>query len=146
MLILIVFSANNSRHSGYCDSPRAISMPLETILRDHPLRKISVIVKGLPIMNDATMEDARQVGLTALPNIEFLSVNTNTNGHGCSAWIPPEVTTWIHEHDVVIAKGQANYEIMSEVQGVYFLLIAKCPILADDTGTYKGAFIFKYTS
>jgi uncharacterized protein with ATP-grasp and redox domains len=119
---------------------------LETILRYHSLHKISVVVKGLPIINDATMEDVRQVGLTELPNIEFRSVNTNTNGHGRSAWIPPEVTTWMHEHDVVISKGQANYEIMSEVQGVYSLLIAKCPIVANDTGTYKGAPIFKYNS
>jgi uncharacterized protein with ATP-grasp and redox domains len=116
---------------------------LETILRYRPLHKISVVVKGLPIINDATMEDVRQVGLTELPNIEFQSVNTDTNGETCSAWIPTEVTTWIHEHDVVIAKGQANYEIMSELPGVYFLLIAKCAIVANDTGTYKGALIFK---
>jgi hypothetical protein len=54
------------------------------------------------------------------------------------------VKNWIQNHDVVIAKGQANYEVLSDVQGIYFLLIAKCGIVADDTGTYNGALICKY--
>lgn len=115
---------------------------LETILQHYPLCKLTVVVKKLPIINDATMEDVRQIGLTELPNIDFRLVNTNGNEH--SAWILPEVTTWIQHHDVVIAKGQANYEVLSDLQGIYFLLIAKCGIVADDTGTYNGALIFKY--
>lgn len=118
---------------------------LETILRYRPLSKMTVVVKERPIMNDATMEDVRQVGLTELPHIEFRSVNPGTNGYGRSAGIPPEVTTWIQEHDVVIAKGQANYEMMSDVPGLYFLLIAKCAIVAHDTRTSTGALIFTST-
>jgi uncharacterized protein with ATP-grasp and redox domains len=43
---------------------------------------------------------------------------------------------------LVISKGQANYEIMSALQGLYFLLIAKYAIVAEDSETYKGAFIW----
>jgi uncharacterized protein with ATP-grasp and redox domains len=117
---------------------------LETILQHYPLRKLTIVVKKLPIINDATMEDVRQIGLIELPNIDFRLVNTNGNER--SAWISPEVKNWIQNHDIVIAKGQANYEVLSDVHGVYFLLIAKCVIVANDTGTSKGALIFKHTS
>ena len=52
----------------------------------------------------------------------------------------------IREHDVVISKGQANYEIMSALRGLYFLLIAKCAIVAEHSETYNGALIFKYNA
>jgi uncharacterized protein with ATP-grasp and redox domains len=117
---------------------------LETMLQYHSLRKITVVVKKLPIINDATLEDVNQIGLADLPNIEFRCVNTATNGN--APWLCPEVTTWMQTHDVVIAKGQANYEVMSDVPGIFFLLIAKCAIVAADTGTFTGALILKYSS
>jgi hypothetical protein len=117
---------------------------LETILKIRPLEKITVVVKDNPILNDATMKDVAEVGLATLPNIQFRLVNTSSNGH--ASWMPVHVKSWIQEHDIVISKGQANYETLSEYRGVYFLLIAKCPIVANDTGTYNGALIFKYTS
>jgi uncharacterized protein with ATP-grasp and redox domains len=117
---------------------------LETILQYHSLRRITVVVKKLPIINDATLDDVSQIGLADLPNLEFWCVNTTTNGN--APWLCPEVATWIQVHDVVISKGQANYEVLSDVPGIYFLLIAKCTIVAADTGTSTGALILKYNS
>jgi uncharacterized protein with ATP-grasp and redox domains len=117
---------------------------IETILQYHSLHRITVVVKKLPIINDATLDDVSQIGLADLPNIEFRCVNTTTNGD--TPWLSPEVTIWIQTHDVVISKGQANYEVLSEAPGVYFLLIAKCDIVAADTGTATGALILKYSS
>ena len=115
---------------------------LETVLHDHALRKITVVVKQLPILNDAMLEDVHQIGLADLPNIEFRYVNTSVNGN--APWLNPDVMAWMRAHDIVIAKGQANYEAMSDTPGIYFLLIAKCAIVADDTGTSTGALILKY--
>lgn len=118
---------------------------LETIMQHRSLDKITVVVKEHPILNDATMQDVDYTGLSTVPNIQFRQVNTTTsNGH--AAWMPEEAAAWIQEHDLVLSKGQANYESLSEYKGVYFLLIAKCPIVADDAGTYNGALIFTYTS
>ncbi len=117
---------------------------LETILQIYHLDKITVAVKEKPVLNDVTMQDAEYVGLTTLPNIEFRQVNTTSNGH--ASWMPDNVTSWMQEHDIVLSKGQANYEVLSEYPGIYFLLIAKCQIVAEDTGTYNGALIFTYTS
>lgn len=118
----------------------------ETILAHYPSLKITMVVKATPIINDATMQDVKQVGLDALPNIEFRTINARTNGNGNSAWLPPEVKEWIQGHDVILSKGQANYEIMNAVPGIFFLLIAKCPIIGEETGTHLGAYIFKYSS
>ena len=59
-------------------------------------------------------------------------------------WLHPEAERLIAEHDVAIAKGQANYEMMSHFRGLFCLLIAKCDIVAQRTGSYKGAPIFHY--
>ncbi|GAK56831.1 hypothetical protein U27_03795 [Candidatus Vecturithrix granuli] len=117
---------------------------LETMLQSHALPRITVVVKKLPILNDTMLEDARQIGLLELPNITIRYVNTAVNGN--APWLNPEVSGWIQAHDVVIAKGQANYEVLSAVPGIYFLLIAKCAIVAADTGTTTGALILKYSS
>lgn len=120
---------------------------LETILEQYVLHRITVVVKGIPILNDITMEDVHQIGLADLPNIRFLTVNGRNNGnHRGSVWLHPEAEQLIQEHDVAISKGQANYEIMNELQGVFCLLIAKCDIVGNDTGTYNGALIFQYNS
>ena len=46
--------------------------------------------------------------------------------------------------DLVISKGQGNYESLSDVNAnIYFLLIAKCPVIAGDLGVEKGNIILK---
>lgn len=117
---------------------------LETMLQAYGLHKITVVIKKLPILNDATLDDVRQIGLADLPNIEFRYVNTSVNGN--APWLNPDVMAWMRAHDVVIAKGQANYEVMNAVPGMFFLLIAKCALVAADTGTTTGALILKYNS
>jgi hypothetical protein len=125
---------------------------LETILQYRSLSKITVVVKPFPIINDVTMDDVKQIGLAELPNIEFRMVNTkangNGNGNGKSCWNPPEVREWIQEHDIVLSKGQANFEIMNEIPGLFFLLMSKCDIVAEliGGGAYNGAFLCKYSS
>ena len=54
------------------------------------------------------------------------------------------VKGWIHEHDLVISKGQGNYEGLSEHNRLFFMLIAKCPIIASDLGVEVGDIILKY--
>ncbi|PIE31275.1 hypothetical protein CSA56_18820 [candidate division KSB3 bacterium] len=117
---------------------------LETLLQRYSFENITVAVKDQPILNDATIQDVEYIGLTDIPNITFRRVNTTPD---CQrTWMPSDVVSWIQEHDIVLSKGQANYEALSDYSGVYFLLIAKCPIVANDTGTHNGALIFTYTA
>jgi len=111
-------------------------------VRGKPLRRISFVVKGGPIINDATIEDALYVGLDKLPNIEFKKVSSGKPGTGPEL-SSPEVLSWIRNHDLVISKGQGNYEDLSDIGEVYFLLIAKCPVVAEDIGVRVGDIVIK---
>lgn len=102
--------------------------------------KIYFFVRGKPIVNDATKIDAELVEIDKLEDIEiretydrFPDINEK------------DFSDFLKEMDVVISKGQANYESLSEADAnTYFLLIAKCPLIARDLGVKKGDIIFKF--
>ena len=116
---------------------------METILETKKLDKICFVVKGGPIINDATLEDADYMGLKELPNSEFLSISNGEAGTGPSRG-SQTVKKWITEYDLVISKGQGNYEGLSEHKGLFFMLMAKCPIIAADLGVDVGDIILEY--
>jgi len=116
---------------------------VETFLEAKKLEKIRFVVKGGPIINDATFEDAVYIGLCDLPNVEFLTLSNGETGTG------PERSSqtaknWITKHDLVISKGQGNYEGLSEHNGLFFMLMAKCPVIASDLNVKVGDIILKY--
>jgi uncharacterized protein with ATP-grasp and redox domains len=43
-----------------------------------------------------------------------------------------KVKEWIREHKLVISKGQANFEGLSENEGICFMFMAKCPVIAGE--------------
>jgi uncharacterized protein with ATP-grasp and redox domains len=116
---------------------------VETFLEAKKLEKISFVVKGGPIINDATLEDAVYMGLDGLPNSEFLTISNGEAGPG-PARSSQMVKRWIKEHDLVISKGQGNYEGLSEHHGLFFMLMVKCPIIASDLGVKVGDIILEY--
>jgi uncharacterized protein with ATP-grasp and redox domains len=98
-------------------------------------------VKEGPIINDATRVDALAAGLDLVADI----VTTGAESPGtildhCSE----EFRQRYDEAELVIAKGQANYETLSE-QGpkVVFLLQTKCPVIARDVGVPVGSIVLK---
>jgi len=116
---------------------------VETFLEAKKLEKIDFVVKGGPIINDATLEDAVYMGLDGLPNSEFLTISNGEVGTG-PARSSQTVKRWIKEHDLVISKGQGNYEGLSEHNGLFFMLMVKCPIIASDLGVEVGDIILEY--
>jgi len=116
---------------------------VETFLEAKKLEKIDFVVKGGPIINDATLEDAVYMGLDGLPNSEFLTISNGEVGTGPGR-SSQTVKRWIREHDLVISKGQGNYEGLSEHNGLFFMLMVKCPIIASDLGVEVGDIILEY--
>ncbi|MHC3129900.1 MAG: DUF89 family protein [Candidatus Bathyarchaeota archaeon] len=116
---------------------------VETFLETKKLKKIDFVVKGGPIINDATLEDAVYMGLDGLPNSEFLTISNGEVGTG-PARSSQTVKRWIREHDLVVSKGQGNYEGLSEHDGLFFMLMVKCPIIASDLGVEVGDIILEY--
>jgi uncharacterized protein with ATP-grasp and redox domains len=116
---------------------------VETFLKTKKLEKISFAVKGGPIINDATLEDAVYMGFCDLPNVEFLELSNGEAGTGPDRG-SQTVNSWIKKHDLVILKGQGNYEGLSEHNGLFLMLMAICPVIASDLGVKVGAIILKY--
>ncbi len=104
-----------------------------------PLEKITYAVKSGPIINDATMEDAIFAGLTGL--VRVISTGADTPGtlmKLCSS----EFKNAFEQADLVISKGQENYETLRNSHyNIFFLLRVKCPTIARDTGQPIGSII-----
>ncbi len=99
--------------------------------------RVTLVVRGAPVLNDATVEDAKVVGLAAL--VEVIG-----NGSDAPGTILDECAEDVRRRfraaDLVIAKGQGNYETLNEEKGpVFFLLKIKCAVVAADTGLPVGA-------
>lgn len=102
---------------------------LEVIIERYGLEAIDVVVKGGPWINDATREDVDLVGISSLPFVEIIEVSNGDEGTG----IPRHSAAFhdlIANRDVCISKGQANWELLSDIANVYFLFMAKCPEIA----------------
>lgn len=99
-------------------------------------------VRGKAIVNDVTREDALEAGIDEVAVIL-------DNNDCLPAFVPRllnESTREIYENsDVVIAKGQGNYESLSEEdkEQVYFLLMAKCEIIQKEFGLTERGMICK---
>ncbi len=104
-------------------------------------RPVTYVVKGGPILNDATRQDALEAGLEPLTTL----VDNGSDAPGtilelCS----PGFRRLLAQAELVIAKGQANYETLSEVQApIFFLLQAKCPVIAQNLGVPLKSIVLK---
>ena len=94
--------------------------------------KIVFVVREKPIINDATLDDALQVGLNKVATII-------SNGSDAPATIlsqcSPEMRSYYRAADLIISKGQGNYESLSDrSENIFFLFKVKCPVVARDSG------------
>ncbi len=101
---------------------------------------VTFVVKAGPIINDATIEDVKYVGLDkVVDEIRFIS-----NGEKGVERNSEEVLDWIKEHDIVISKGQGNYEGLSEFSGIFYALLVKCNVVAKHLSVPIKSKIFIY--
>ncbi|NRT72857.1 damage-control phosphatase ARMT1 family protein [Clostridium beijerinckii] len=105
---------------------------LRKIKELNPNVKIFFGVRGKPVVNDSIAEDAYAVGID-----EYAEVIDN--GDGSLGTVLKRTSREFKEvykkADVVIAKGQANYECLSEEKKkIYFLLMTKCDVIANNIG------------
>lgn len=98
--------------------------------------RVTVAVRGTPVLNDATLADAAEVGLTGVTRvIDNGSDAPGTILQDCRA----DLRDRFHGVDLVIAKGQGNYETLAEAEReVFFLFKVKCPVVSADVGLPVG--------
>lgn len=112
------------------------------LLKRMPCEKISYVVKGMPVINDATRDDAVDTGLTDMVRV----IDNGCDAPGTILKLAaPEFINEYQEADLIIAKGQANYETLSEEKGkeIFFLLKVKCPVIARDLNCEVGEIVLK---
>ena len=106
---------------------------IETIKKQYPDLNIIAVVKGGNVLNDATLSDAKQVGLTKVAHVI-------DNGNDIAGtWLDaiPWMTRKIIEDgaDIILSKGQANYETLRfSGLNIYYLFLCKCEMFAKEFG------------
>jgi uncharacterized protein with ATP-grasp and redox domains len=101
-----------------------------------PPGRVTVAVRGRPVINDATREDAQTAGLDRIAKlIDNGSGAPGTVLEDCSA----EFRARFESAGVIIAKGQGNFESLSGTEtNIFFLLKIKCPVVAAQTRLELG--------
>ncbi|WP_051375282.1 thiamine-phosphate kinase [Desulfosarcina sp. BuS5] len=98
--------------------------------------KVTFVVRGAPIINDVTMADADFVKMDEVAEVV-------SNGFDAPGTIlqrcDPIISELFSRADMVISKGQGNYESLSgQGKEIFFLLKAKCHVVARDIGVNEG--------
>jgi uncharacterized protein with ATP-grasp and redox domains len=103
---------------------------------------VEYVTRETPIINDVTIEDAIASGLDEVAKIS----SSGTTAPGvllelCHSSFIEKFT----DSEFIISKGQGNYEGLSDTNApIFFLLKAKCPVIADHLGVKENDIIFKY--
>ena len=108
---------------------------LQRIKEYCPSLEITVIVRGSQVLNDATIEDARSIGLTE----QFSVIGNGSDVAGTAlSEISDDARTAIDCADIIIAKGQGNFETLCGCgKNVYYLFLCKCEMFAKRFGVEK---------
>lgn len=98
--------------------------------------KITLAVRGRPILNDITMREVEPSGLSAARIIDTGDATPGISLTDSS----PEFLEAYRRADLIIAKGQGNYETLCDDSDrpVFFLFRAKCPVITRNLGGVKA--------
>ncbi|WP_406671379.1 DUF89 domain-containing protein [Methanolobus sp. ZRKC4] len=100
--------------------------------------KITLVVRGAPILNDVTMDEVKQFGIDKKVD-QVLTTGSNAIGV-CFDEAPKELKDALDNASLIISKGMANYETLSEenYKPIAYLLKVKCDPVGEDIGAPKG--------
>ncbi len=113
---------------------------IRKLLERYPKLKITVLVRGIPVLNDVTEKEAKEVGLTEL-------VSVVSNGSSVAGtWIDDlseEAKEILLNADVILSKGQGNFETLQECGlNVYYAFLCKCELFTTRFGMKQYAGVF----
>ena len=111
---------------------------LETI--DHP--NVIFAVRNQPVLNDATLKEAQEVGLH---KVARLITNGDDTPSTLLHRVSKEFLEIYRSADLIISKGMGNFEgLMDESDPrLFYLLMVKCPVIGQKVGAEKGDFVVK---
>ena len=114
---------------------------IEQLKKRFPQLKVQVMVRGKEVLNDATAEDAAYCGMDRVA--ELLSGGEAVAGL-IREMLPEDAKKAYDEADVILAKGQGNYETMSgRGKHVFYVFLCKCDLFVSRFGVPRltGMFV-----
>ena len=122
-----------------CGEIVADKLLIRAVKRLNPHVRVTAVVRGYPVLNDATMEDAEQVGLACVCDAVL------DNGTAIAGSVLERMSVQTREcvlsADVIIAKGQGNYESLCGCGlPVHYIFMCKCELFVNRFGVprYSG--------
>ncbi len=105
-------------------------LAIETLQQRYPNLHVYYMVRGVPIINDVTLQEAKEAGFDALCSVVDSGVNTPGFVYERAT---KEAQRLFDSADVVLAKGMGNYECLSPAprHNLCYLLKVKCGVVAD---------------
>jgi uncharacterized protein with ATP-grasp and redox domains len=116
---------------------------IEVLKRFYPERdhSFTVVVRGAPIINDATMEDAQLIDLDKVAHV----IDSGDNAPATILrHVSDKMQDYYEQADLIISKGQGNFETLhNENKLIYFMFRVRCPVIADEIQSPEGSLILK---
>lgn len=113
----------------------------DKILIEELGKPVTFVVREIPVINDITVVEAERIGINSVAKVV---------SSGCEA--PGTILNFCNDDfmerfknaDMIISKGQGNYEGLSGVnRSIFFLLKAKCPVIANNLEVKENDIILK---
>jgi uncharacterized protein with ATP-grasp and redox domains len=104
-------------------------------------KKVEAVVKGSPVINDSTLEDANESGLTKVCEV----IDNGSEAVGTILdWTSPAFQKTFKDAQMVISKGQGNFEtLIGNEKKIFFLFQSKCDVVSKELGLSTGSMLLK---
>ncbi len=118
---------------------------IERIVSKYPKIDIKYGVKSGPAINDVTKKDAEYIGIGRVAEI----VETGSDYAGTMISLAsPDFVDIYNNSDIVISKGQGNFETLEieRSKGIFFIFKVKCSIVSEHSGLPVNSLVLGYLS
>jgi len=104
-------------------------------------KKVTVVVKGSPVINDSTIEDALESALTGICEV----VDNGSDAVGTILpWTSSAFQKLFRNAEFIVSKGQGNFETLTGIQkNIFFLFQSKCDVVSKELGLSNGSMLLK---
>ncbi|MEW6213728.1 MAG: ARMT1-like domain-containing protein [Nitrospirota bacterium] len=104
-------------------------------------KKVKAVVKSSPVINDSTMEDAVESGLTEVCEV----IDNGSDAVGTILeWTSSKFQETFKDAQLVISKGQGNFETLIDTEKkIFFLFQSKCDVVSKELGLSTGSMLLK---
>jgi uncharacterized protein with ATP-grasp and redox domains len=104
-------------------------------------KRVKAVVKGSPVINDSTREDAEESGLTSVCEV----IDNGSEAVGTILdWVSPSFRQQFTDAQLIISKGQGNFETITGAEkNIFFLFQSKCDVVSKELGLSIGSMLLK---